>query len=402
MRATAKRRYRIAARQADNANSSLSGKRENVMRKISGVRVRAQFAVFAAAMCAGTWGFAARADQPAAADTTGWKTVAGGHGTGCATDATPYEFYVHEGDPRRIALYFQGGGGCWNSRNCGLEGQKTFENAVDDGDRPWVTKAAAGGILDAANPANPLREFTIVYAPYCTADVHLGVRTERFETSDGKSLTIAYRGLANSQRVMDWVTQQYTDPKQVFVSGGSAGAIPSPIFASQLARHYTKAKVVQLGDGAGGYRTVRLAPQLELWGATRALKHDPLYSDLDVATANFEDFYLRAASVPNLQLAQLNSIEDRIQLFFLAQLGHQVTSLAPLLSADIADLRKSNPKLRTYTMPGVVHTMLTRPEFYTSKVDDVALTKWLDDLVNGRKTANVGDALLVTGVDRLQ
>ena len=253
------------------------------MRKISGL---------AALLCAGAWATIAHADEPAVVDTGGWKAVAGGHGTGCATDATPYEFYVHEGDPRRVAIYFQGGGGCWNSRNCGLDGQKTFENAVDDGDRPWMNKAGAGGILDAANPANPLREFTIVYAPYCTADVHLGVRTERFETSDGKSLSVAYRGLANAQRVLDWVTQQYTDPKRVFVSGGSAGAIPSPIFASQLARHYTKAQVVQLGDGAGGYRTYRLAPQLELWGATRALKHDPLYSDLDVETANFEDFYV--------------------------------------------------------------------------------------------------------------
>lgn len=364
------------------------------MRKISGL---------AALLCAGAWATTACADEPAAADTGGWKAVAGGHGTGCATDTTPYEFYVHEGDAGRVAIYFQGGGGCWNSRNCGLDGQKTFENAVDDGDRPWLNKTLAGGILDAANPANPLREFTIVYAPYCTADVHLGVRTERFETNDGKYLDVAYRGLANSQRVVDWVTQQYTDPKRIFVSGGSAGAIPSPIFASQLARRYTKAQVVQVGDGAGGYRTHRLAPQLELWGATRALKHDPLYSDLDVETANFEDFYSRAAAVPNLQLGQINSIEDRVQLFFLAQLGHEVKVLAPLLSADIADLRKSNPKLRTYTMPGAMHTVLTRPDFYTAKVDDVALTKWLDDLVNGRKTANIGDSLLVTGnAERLQ
>ena len=85
------------------------------------------------------------------------------------------------------------------------------------------------------------------------------------------------------------------------------------------------------------------------------------------------------------------------QMFFLAQLCHDVKTLAPLLSADNADLRKSNPKLRTYTMPGPVHTVLTRPDFYTAKVDDVALTKWLDDLVNGRKAGNVGDSLLVTG-----
>jgi hypothetical protein len=369
------------------------------MRKIAGL---------VALLCLGVSSSGALGDEtvpaataPAPVDTAGWKTIAGGHGTGCATDATPYEFYVHEGDPQRVAIYFQGGGGCWNSRNCGLDGQRVFDASVDDSDRPWIKSTVVTGILDASNPANPLREFTIVFAPYCTADVHMGVNTVRFETSDGKNLTIAYRGLANSQRVMDWVTKTYTDPKTVFVSGGSAGAIPSPVFASQLARHYTKARVVQLGDGAGGYRTVRLAPQLELWGATRALKHDPLYRDLDVETANFEDFYSHAASVPNLQLGQINSIEDRIQLFFLAQLGHEVKSLAPLLSADIADLRKSNPKLRTYTMPGSVHTMLTRPDFYTAKVDDVALTKWLDDYVNGRKTVNVGDSLLVPGTDRL-
>ena len=86
----------------------------------------------------------------------------------------------------------------------------------------------------------------------------------------------------------------------------------------------------------------------------------------------------------------------------MAQLGNEVKSLAPLLSASIADLRKSNPKLRTYTMPGKVHTVLTRPDFYTAKVDEVALTQWIDDLVNGRKSANVGDSLFVAGADRLK
>jgi Pectinacetylesterase len=364
-----------------------------------GASVRARLQIIAALVCFGI-GLQAQADQPAATETAGWKAVAGGPGTGCATDATPYEFYVHEGDPRRLAIYFQGGGACWNTRNCGLDGQRTFEPAVDDGDRPWL-KGQGTGIFDVANPANPLREFTIVLAPYCTADVHLGVGTVRYETSDGKHLAVKYSGLANSQRVLDWVRQQYTEPKQVFVTGGSAGAAPSPIFASQLARHYTKARVVQLGDGAGGYRSSHLAAPLEIWGATRALKHDPLYRDLDVATANFENFYSGAAAVDNLQLAQLNSIEDRVQLFFLAQLGHQVTSLAPLLSGNLAELRRTNPKLRTYVMPGTVHTILQRPDFYTAKVDDVALTKWLDDLINGRGPRNVGDSLLVPGVDRL-
>jgi hypothetical protein len=330
-----------------------------VMRNVSGL---------AALLCLGMSSSIAWADEPAAADTAGWKTIPGGHGTGCATDATPYEFYVHEGDPHRLAIYFQGGGGCWNSRNCGLDGQKTFENAVDDGDRPWLNKAVAGGILDASNPANPLREFTIVFAPYCTADVHLGVRTERFETSDGKSLSIAYRGLANAQRVMDWMTHQYAEPKQVFVSGGSAGAIPSPIFASQLARHYPKAQVVQLGDGAGAYRTNRLAPQLELWGATRALKHDPLYGDLDV-----EDCELRGLlparggrAQPAAGADQQHRGSDPAVLPGAAGPRGEVAGAAAERRHSLTCASRTR-KLRTYTMSGAVHTVLTRPDFYTSK-----------------------------------
>jgi hypothetical protein len=332
---------------------------------------------------------------------TPWAAIQGGPGTGCATDATPYEFYVHRGDPRRVAVYFQGGGGCWNSRNCGLDGQRTFETSVDQNDQPWQEKAAAG-IFDLANADNPLREFTIVMAPYCTADVHLGVRSARYETTDGKRLDVNYRGLANAQRVMDWVADSYDDPQVLFVSGASAGAIPSPIFASQLARRYPKARVVQLGDGAGAYRSSRIAGLLAEWGATPALKYDPLFRDLDPASANFEDFYVRAAATPNLRLAQLNSADDQIQVFFLGQLGHQVSALPPLLAGNLKQVREASASFRAYTMPGPMHTILQRPEFYTAKVGDAALADWVDDLINGRDLKNVGEELLPAPAERLQ
>jgi hypothetical protein len=332
---------------------------------------------------------------------TQWETIPGGPGTGCATDATPYEFYVRRADPRRIALYFQGGGGCWNSRNCGLDGQRTFEASVDQTDRPSEGKAAAG-VFDLGNESNPLREFTIVMAPYCTGDVHLGVRTARYETSEGKRLDVHYRGLSNAQRVLDWTAAAYADPEVLFVSGGSAGAIPSPVFASQLARLYPKARVVQLGDGAGAYRSARISGLLTEWGATPALKHDPFYRDLDPVAATFEDLYVRAAAAPNLRLAQINSASDQIQVFFLTQLGHQVSALPPLLSGNLKQVREASASFRSYTMPGVLHTILQRPEFYTAKVGDAALAQWVDDLIDGRDVKNVGEELLPAPVDRLQ
>lgn len=332
-------------------------------------------------------------------DARGWETIAGGPGTGCATDATAYEFYVKQGDPQRIAIYFEGGGGCWNARNCGLEGQRTFENSVDDADRPWVKFNT--GIFETANPRNPLRDFTIVMAPYCTADVHLGVRTSRFETPDGKRLDVHHRGLTNAQSALDWILERHAAPKVVFVSGGSAGALASPVFAAHLAREYPRARVVQLGDAAGAYRTARLRPLFEAWGTVPALKNDPLFRSLEPASVNFEDFYVRAARVRNLQLAQINSIEDQVQKFFLGQVGHEVRALAPLLSGNIADLRKVDRKLRTYTMPGAVHEILRRPQFYEAAVGEIALVDWVDDLIHGRRVPNVGDELLTAPVERL-
>ena len=338
----------------------------------------------------------ARADDANVA----WTIVPGGEGTGCAALASPYEFYVRPADKQRVAVYFQGGGGCWNERNCGLVSRQTFDAVVEEADRPWDKHAT--GVFDLADARNPLKDYTIVFAPYCTADVHLGVRTARFESSEGKRLDINYRGLANAQRVMDWVVANYPQAQKLFVGGGSAGAIPSPIFASQLARRYPSGRVVQVGDGAGAYRSERVAGLLIEWGATTALKHDPLLRDLNPTTANFEDFYQKVAATPNLQLAQINSAEDSVQIFFLGQLGHDVKTLGPLLSGNLQQVRSSAPALRSYTMPGAMHTILQRPELYTAKVGDVALTQWLTELLEGRDVKNIGDELLPAPAARLQ
>jgi hypothetical protein len=345
--------------------------------------------------------FGAVADDSApAANTNGWVAIPGVPGTGCGLGGS-YEFYVHRGDPKRLAIYFQGGGACWNSRNCGLDGRRMFDDSVGEVDRPWLPGRAAG-IFDTTNPKNPLREFTIVLAPYCTADVHLGVRTSRFESADGKSLEVNHNGMANAQQAVSWLTSQYPMPRVVFVSGGSAGAIASPVYAAQLARHYQTARVVQLGDGAGGYRSAKVPTVFAPWGTITALRNDPLYADLNPATASFEDFYTRAAGLRNLRLAQVNSAEDAVQIMFLGELGHQVATLAPLLSGDVAEIRRVDSDFRTYTMPGTVHEILRRPEFYATQVDGVELSKWVEGMVQGRRTVNIGDALLPAPADRLQ
>jgi hypothetical protein len=181
----------------------------------------------------------------------------------------------------------------------------------------------------------------------------------------------------------------------IFVTGGSAGAIPSPVFAAQIARHYPRARIVQLGDAGGGYRAPAIPGILARWGATEVLRRHAAYRSLDAAALTFESFYVVAArDAPGVRFAQYNNAEDKTQLFFLEQLGIRDASLPGLLALNLAEIRRTNPRFRSYTAPGTAHTILLTPQFYALTVDGVAVRDWVAALLDGRAVRNVGDSLL--------
>lgn len=324
-----------------------------------------------------------------------WIRIAGGPGTGCSHDSS-YSFFFHPGDERRLVIFFQGGGACWNGQNCDLNGRPSFDSQIDTTDDP----KRQAGLLDLSNPRNPIRDYSVVYVPYCTADVFLGARTNSYATRSAadtvaRRFQIRHRGRANADRVVGWVYSHFAKPNLVFVTGTSAGAIATPFYASLIARYYPRARVVQLGDAAGGYRAEAIPGILAHWGATSALKRDAAYRGIDSATMTFETLYAVAArTTPRVTFAQYNSAEDNVQLSFLSMLGVHDVPLARLLAANHADIRRANPALRTYTIPGHMHTILLRPEFYTLAVDGIAIRDWVAGLLDGTRVADVGQALL--------
>jgi hypothetical protein len=324
----------------------------------------------------------------------GWNKIPGPHGTGCSHDSS-YVFYVKPGASDKLTIYFQGGGGCWNSGTCGLIGQQTFDPAVDTTDAP----GNFNGILDLANPANPIKDHSIVFVPYCTADVFLGNRTVTYsvpasDSAPARSTQVQHWGSADADSVMNWVFSHFTAPSLVFVTGSSAGAIPSPLYASRVAEHYPSARVVQLGDAAGGYRAKAITDILAGWGATSALLTNPAYRGVDSATFNLETLYIVGSrATPRVMFTQYNNSDDAIQVIFLRLLGVKDT-LPAMIAGNLADIRAANPKFRSYTSPGDMHTILLRPEFYTLTVDSVAFRDWLAGLLDGGEVKDVGESLL--------
>jgi hypothetical protein len=323
----------------------------------------------------------ALAAAPEVAAQSGWERVTGGPGTTCAL-GSPFSFWVHRGSPERLALYLRGGGACWNETNCDPNGRPTYVSTVDEQDAP------AGGLMELDNLANPLRDFTVVYVPYCTGDVHLGSRDVTYEGG----LVIRHRGRDNVETALDWAFRSIAAPGVVLVAGESAGALPSPVYALALARRYPNARIVQIGDGAGAFRA---AASLTQWGAVDGLKHDAAFAALDAAAPSYLALYeLVARAAPRVQLAQINSAEDSVQRRFLELRGNPDTRVAAWLGRNMAQLRSLIPGFRAYSMPGIEHTVLRRPEFYPASVDGVSLRDWVARLLAGQEVRDVGDALL--------
>jgi hypothetical protein len=312
---------------------------------------------------------------------SGWERVAGGPGTTCAL-GTPFWFWVHRGSSERLAIYLRGGGACWSRATCNPYDRPTYVSSVGEQDAP------AGGLMELDNSANPLRGFTVVYVPYCTGDVHLGSRKVTYE----RELVIHHRGRDNVQAALDWAFQSVGAPEVVLVAGESAGSLPSPVYALAVARRYPNARIVQIGDGAGAFR---VAASLTLWGAVDALKSDPAFAAIDPGAPTYLALYeLVARAAPRIQLTQINSADDAVQRRFLELRANPETRVGVWLERNIAELRRAIPAFKSYSMPGAEHTILRRPQFYTTSVDGIPLRDWVARLLAGEEVTNVGDGFL--------
>lgn len=149
-------------------------------------------------------------------------------GTRCG-DGSPYAFWYQlapEGAPAdRVVVYMQGGGVCIEDDDC---------SAVSPGLlRALDNTLPTGGILSSTSASNPYRDWTKVYLPYCTQDIHIGGG----RTSVFPSVTVHRYGGVNVRAAMRyvrdvlWAELDATTPdgyrperlRAVF-SGGSAGA----------------------------------------------------------------------------------------------------------------------------------------------------------------------------------
>ncbi len=228
------------------------------------------------------------------------------------SDGSQYKFFVnwHEGADDLVVM-FEPGGACWDYPSCsgelGILGAANPNGIPDNHMDTWSIHSP---LVRRDSAQNPMREWNMVFVPYCTGDVHTGSRTTVYVNDDGtKELSYRHVGHDNMLKVSDWLGWQFQGTDKMYAGGCSAGGAGSNINYFFL-REAIGPNFGYLVNDSGPLfpNSVHSAPLhthiREVWGLDAVINNTPIAASLE------EDF-----GAINAELADLFP-EDRLGITY--------------------------------------------------------------------------------------
>jgi hypothetical protein len=207
-------------------------------------------------------------------------------------------------------MYYQGGGACWNYATCSTALSLFDDDVIPSQDDPSLVTT---GLANFSNPANPFKDWNVVFVSYCTGDIHFGDAFVNYTLPNAQDIPIHHRGWINSQVVEKWAREHFVAPDDVFITGSSAGAYGAVFNSSYLlSRTWPAARGFVLGDAGNGVITDDfLHGPLNNWNIDGHLPRFIPELDKPFSELTFGDVYPAGAKYfPNARFAQYTSAYD--------------------------------------------------------------------------------------------
>src|SRR5579872_4920413 len=154
-------------------------------------------------------------------------------------DGSPFGIYVHYASTTKLFIYLEGGGACNESHFC--DHNPANMNQVFPGGEAMQGQTVAGslacvaglqapyttGLFDTTNSANPVKDWSGVYVPYCTGDVHFGTADNVTINDDPLDVKMNqhFVGYKNMQKSIARLVPTFPGVNQILLTGASAGGI---------------------------------------------------------------------------------------------------------------------------------------------------------------------------------
>jgi hypothetical protein len=316
------------------------------------------------------------------AENNGWVQHVPGGDCECA-DQSEFSFWSREGDPSKVVLFFQGGGACFSPETCSFtDGTYTVQ-----ADGSQVTENASG-IFDFENEDNPFRDWSFVFVPYCTGDIHLGNAVHDY----GNGLEVHHKGYVNASAGLDYLVDTYPDASEVFVTGSSAGGVPAPLFAGLASDALPDANIAALSDASGAYPDNPPVNEAigTLWGTFNNVPDWPENEGLQPPDYSIPGLFVQSGHHdPDLRFARYDAAYDEVQQQFSTLSGISDGDLFTIIKDNEAGIEAEGVDVSSYIAAGTVHTILGDDAMYTLETDGASFLDWLTEFVDGGQPDDV-------------
>ena len=314
-----------------------------------------------------------------------WETITAPADCMCG-DGSEFSYFVHRTDPTKVMFFLEGGGACFSADTCNPT-SNTYKREVGY-EGGFGAQGDPTGIFDFSNPMNPFANYSIVFVPYCTGDVHIGNNTKDY----GGGVVVEHKGFVNGSTALNKMAELFPDATELIVTGESAGSVPTPLYAGMAADLLPAARITVLADGSGAYPDIPGINAVigDAWGTMNAVPDWPENAGVTSETWSFPGLFVKAgAHQPDITFARHDYAFDETQTFFAQLAGIPADDLVSLIDQNETQIEAGGVTLLSYISPGSNHTVLHKDDFYTETVNGEPFVDWVVALLNGEPISDV-------------
>ena len=307
-----------------------------------------------------------------------WETIEAPADCMCA-DGSPFHYYIREASPTKVLFYLEGGGACFSAEMC-TPGSGTYSETIS----PVSKLEDSPGIFDFANPENPFADYSVVYVPYCTGDVHSGNITKDY----GNGVVIQHKGFVNASNALDTMIKRFPNTTQLVVAGSSAGSFPTPVFAGMAGDQLPNADLKVFADSSGAVPDA-MGFVVGNWGTLETLPDWPEIEGLTVDQFTPTYTFTKAAEHnPKIKFARHDFAFDSVLSSFARMAGLSPDDLVSVMRTNESQVEAVGVNDANWISPGNKHTIAVGEEFYTEEMNGVRFVDWFTAFMNGTPEAD--------------
>lgn len=295
---------------------------------------------------------------------------------------------VRHGTGDGLVIYFQGGGACFNALTCAQN-----PSSFDEGD----FNGSSNGIFDPDPAMNPVGDWTHIFVPYCTGDVHAGDRPDQMSEA-GIQQFVGYRNVA---AYLERIVPTFAGTGHVLVTGESAGGFGAAFNYDRIADAFPGSAVTLLDDSGPplGFEVAPLCLQQrwsDLWGFDDTIPADceDCFPSQGGGIININRYIAKKHA--DQHMALISSTGDSVIRFFFGFGADDCQALLPNTPQPAFEAALIDARDNYFNAPAGAwgsflvdnsdqHTWLSG-SYYSASVSGTKLVDWVGALIAGNAT----------------